>query len=55
MKPALCILAAGIGSRFGGFKQMEPVGPAGEILLDHAIYERAKSGFRNGFVIRRKA
>jgi hypothetical protein len=45
MKPALCILAAGIGSRFGGFKQMEPVGPGGEILLDYAIYDARKAGF----------
>ena len=55
MKPTLCILAAGIGSRFGGFKQMEPAGPNGELLLDYSIYDARKAGFgRIVFVISKK-
>jgi choline kinase len=45
MKPTLCILAAGIGSRFGGFKQTKPVGPHGELLLDYSIFDARKAGF----------
>ncbi len=55
MKPTLCILAAGIGSRFGGFKQIEPVGPHGELLIDYSIYDARKAGFgRIVFVILKK-
>ena len=35
----LVILAAGMGSRFGGLKQIEPVGPSGEFLIDYSIYD----------------
>ena len=45
MKPTLVILAAGIGSRYGGLKQVEPVGPNGEVLLDYAIYDARRAGF----------
>ncbi|MBN2037083.1 MAG: hypothetical protein JW768_10105 [Chitinispirillaceae bacterium] len=45
MQPALVILAAGIGSRYGGLKQVEPVGPAGEVLLDYAIFDAMRAGF----------
>ncbi len=45
MKPTLVIMAAGIGSRFGGLKQIEPVGPHGEIIMDYSIYDAIKSGF----------
>ncbi|MBN2189082.1 MAG: NTP transferase domain-containing protein [Chitinispirillaceae bacterium] len=52
MKPSLCILAAGIGSRFGGLKQMQAVGPRGELLIDYAISDARKAGFeRFVFVI----
>lgn len=52
MKPTLLILAAGIGSRFGGFKQLEPVGPHGELLLDYSIHDARTTGFgRIVFVI----
>lgn len=55
MKPTLCILAAGIGSRFGGFKQTEPAGPHGELLIDYSIYDARKAGFgRIVFVISKK-
>ena len=54
MKPTLLVLAAGMGSRYGGLKQMEPVGPSGETLLDFAVMDAAAAGFgRVVFVIRR--
>ena len=53
-KPTLMILAAGMGSRYGGLKQMDPVGPAGEIVLDYSIFDAMRAGFgRVVFVIRR--
>jgi UTP-glucose-1-phosphate uridylyltransferase len=55
MKTALIIMAAGIGSRFGGgIKQLEPVGPNGEIIMDYSIYDAIEAGFnRIVFIIRR--
>ena len=48
------ILAAGIGARYGGLKQMEPVGPGGEAVLDYAIFDARRAGFGKFiFVIRR--
>lgn len=44
-KPTLVILAAGMGSRFGGLKQIEPIGPNGEIIIDYSIYDSKKYGF----------
>ncbi len=41
----LVVMAAGMGSRFGGLKQMEPIGPNGEALLDFSVYDAKKSGF----------
>ena len=53
-KPTLLILAAGIGSRYGGLKQVDPVGPAGEIVLDYSLHDALRAGFgRAVFVIRR--
>lgn len=45
MDLTLIVLAAGIGSRYGGLKQLEPVGPSGETLLDYGIYDALKAGF----------
>ena len=42
----LLVLAAGMGSRFGGLKQIEPVGPSGEFILDYSIYDAIKAGFK---------
>ncbi len=44
-KPSLRILAAGIGSRYGGCKQIDPVGPNGEIIIDYSIYDALRAGF----------
>ena len=53
MKPTLLILAAGMGSRFGGLKQVEPVGPAGEAIIDYSIFDAIRAGFgKVVFVIR---
>ena len=41
----LVIMAAGIGSRFGGLKQIEPVGPNKEFIIDYSIYDAIKAGF----------
>lgn len=41
----LVIMAAGMGSRFGGLKQIEPVGPDGEIILDYSVYDAVRAGF----------
>ncbi|MBN2163890.1 MAG: hypothetical protein JXR25_15875 [Pontiellaceae bacterium] len=54
MKPALIIMAAGMGSRYGGLKQMDPVGPNGECLLEYSIFDAIRAGFgKVVFVIRR--
>lgn len=54
MKPTLLILAAGIGSRYGGLKQMDPIGPSGEAIMDYSIFDAIKAGFgKVVFVIRR--
>ena len=42
---SLVIMAAGMGSRFGGIKQLEPVGPNGEIIMDYSIYDAMAAGF----------
>lgn len=55
MAPTLLVLAAGRGSRYGGLKQIDPVGPSGETLLDYAVYDAIRAGFgRVVFVIRRE-
>ena len=55
MKTALVILAAGIGARYGGgIKQLEPVGPMGEIIMDYSIHDAIAAGFdKIVFIIRR--
>lgn len=52
--PTLVILAAGMGSRYGGLKQVDPVGPSGETIMDYSIYDALRAGFnRVVFVIRK--
>lgn len=54
-EPVLVIMAAGMGSRFGGLKQMEPVSDKGEIILDFSLYDAVMAGFRKAvFVIKRE-
>ncbi len=51
--PALLVLAAGMGSRYGGLKQMDPMGPNGELLIEYSIYDALRAGFRRlVFVVR---
>lgn len=45
MKPALLVLAAGMGSRYGGLKQMDGLGPSGETIIDYSIYDAVRAGF----------
>ena len=45
-QPSLIIMAAGLGSRFGGLKQIEPVGDRGEIIMDYSLYDAWRAGFR---------
>ena len=53
-KPTLVVLAAGMGSRYGGLKQVDPVGPSGEAILDYSVFDAVRAGFAKVvFVIRR--
>ncbi len=53
-KPVLLVMAAGMGSRYGGLKQIDPVGPNGEKILDYSVYDAKKAGFEKVvFVIKR--
>ncbi|MEI6752327.1 MAG: sugar phosphate nucleotidyltransferase [Paludibacter sp.] len=53
MKPTLFVLAAGMGSRYGGLKQLDGLGPNGETIMDYSIYDAIKAGFgKIVFVIR---
>ncbi len=45
MKPTLLILAAGLGSRYGGVKQMDKIGPSGESIIDYSIFDAIRAGF----------
>ena len=45
-EPILLIMAAGMGSRYGGLKQMDPVGPNGEVILDYSIFDARRAGFK---------
>lgn len=54
MKPTLLILAAGIGSRYGGLKQIDPVGPGGQTILDYSVFDAKRAGFgKIVFIIRK--
>lgn len=54
MKPTLFVLAAGMGSRYGGLKQLDPLGPQGQTIMDYSIYDAIQSGFgKVVFVIRK--
>lgn len=54
MQPTLVILAAGMGSRYGGLKQLDPVGPGGATIMDYSVFDALRAGFAKVvFVIRR--
>lgn len=54
MKPTLLILAAGMGSRYGGLKQIDPVGPGGQTILDYSVFDAKRAGFgKIVFIIRK--
>jgi hypothetical protein len=54
MKPTLLILAAGMGSRYGGLKQLDGMGPSGEVVMDYSVFDAIRAGFgKVVFVIRR--
>lgn len=54
MKPTLFVLAAGMGSRYGGLKQLDTLGPSGETIMDYSVYDAIRGGFgKIVFVIRR--
>jgi NDP-sugar pyrophosphorylase family protein len=54
-KPTLVILAAGMGSRFGGLKQLEPVGPHNQVILDYSVFDAIKAGFGKAvFVVKKQ-
>lgn len=53
MKPTLLVLAAGMGSRYGGLKQLDGLGPSGETIMDYSVYDALRAGFgKIVFVIR---
>lgn len=55
MKPTLLVLAAGMGSRYGSLKQIDPVGPSGETIIDYSIYDAVRAGFGKVVFIIRKS
>ena len=55
VSPALLVLAAGLGSRYGGLKQLDPVGPDNETIMDYSIFDARRAGFgKVVFVIRKE-
>ena len=54
VKPTLVVLAAGMGSRYGGLKQVDPVGPSGEAILDYSVFDAKRAGFGKVVFIIRK-
>ena len=55
MKPTLLILAAGIGSRYGGLKQADSIGPSGEAIIEYSIYDAIRAGFGKVVIVIRKS
>jgi len=55
VKTALVVLAAGMGSRFGGIKQLEAVGPGGETILEYSLFDARRAGFSEAIFVIRKA
>ena len=55
MKPTLVVLAAGMGSRYGGLKQVDGLGPNGETIIDYSVYDAMRAGFGKVVFIIRKS
>ena len=53
-KPILVVLAAGMGSRYGGLKQIDPVGSCGEAILDYSLFDAYEAGFETAVIIIKK-
>ncbi len=53
-KPVLIIMAAGMGSRYGGLKQMDPVGAHGELILDYSLFDARRAGFERAVIVIKK-
>ena len=54
-KPVLVVMAAGMGSRYGGLKQIDPVGRQGEAILDYSLYDAHQAGFETAVIIIKEA
>ena len=54
-EPILVVMAAGMGSRYGGLKQIDPVGSQGEAILDYSLYDAYEAGFRTAVIIIKEA
>ena len=54
-KPHLLIMAAGMASRYGGVKQLERVGPSGEIIMDYSIHAAVEAGYKDVIIVDRKS
>lgn len=54
VKPILVVMAAGMGSRYGGLKQIDPIGPNGEIIIDYSLYDAKLAGFETVIFIIKK-
>ena len=54
-KPVLVVMAAGMGSRYGGLKQIDPVGSQGEAILDYSIYDAHEAGFETVVIVIKEA
>ena len=50
-EPILVIMAAGMGSRYGGLKQMAPVGPDGEAILDYSLFDARRAGLKRAIIL----
>ena len=54
-KPVLVVMAAGMGSRYGGLKQIDPVGSQGEAILDFSLFDAHEAGFETAVIIIKEA
>ena len=54
-KPVLVVMAAGMGSRYGGLKQIDPVGSHGEAILDYSLFDAHEAGFETAVIIIKEA